>query len=86
MRDYDFLLTLSAPDEAPKGFETTGSPVFNRIWTWLGVPCVTLPFGHGPNGLPLGVQLIGRGDMDGDLLGWAQWASLILTEEVRRAW
>ena len=73
MQNYDFLITLSAPDEAPKGFTTTGSSLFNRIWTWLGVPCVTLPFGQGPQGLPLGVQLIGRTDGDGDLLAWAGW-------------
>lgn len=76
MRDYDFLLTLSAPDEAPLGLKTTGSSLFNRVWTLLGVPCVNLPFGRGPNGLPLGVQLVGRFDGDNNLLAWTHWASL----------
>jgi Asp-tRNA(Asn)/Glu-tRNA(Gln) amidotransferase A subunit family amidase len=76
MSDCDFLLTLSAPDEPGKLSQTTtGSSVFNRIWTWLGVPCITLPFGRGPNGLPLGVQLIGRADRDAELLHWAHWAA-----------
>ena len=73
MQDHDFLLTLSGPDEAPLGLKTNGSSIFNRIWTLLGVPCVNLPFGRGPNGLPLGVQLVGRLDGDDDLLAWARW-------------
>lgn len=73
-REHDFLLTLSAPDEPARSLRSTGSSIFNRIWTLLGVPCVNLPFGHGPNGLPLGVQLVGWFDGDGELLAWAQWA------------
>ena len=75
MRDYDFLITPSAPGEAPATLETTGSSVFNRVWTLLGVPCMTLPFGAGPNGLPLGVQLVGPFDGDSGLLGWSHWAA-----------
>jgi Asp-tRNA(Asn)/Glu-tRNA(Gln) amidotransferase A subunit family amidase len=30
------------------------------MWTLLGVPCVTLPARWAANGLPTGVQLIGR--------------------------
>ncbi len=73
MRDYDFLLTPSAPGEAPDNLDTTGSSVFNRVWTLLGVPCVTLPCGAGPRELPLGVQLVGRFDADVELLAWAHW-------------
>ena len=74
MRNYDFLLTPSAPGEAPDNLVTTGSSVFNRVWTLFGVPCVTLPCGVGPRGLPLGVQLAGRFDGDVELLAWAHWA------------
>jgi Asp-tRNA(Asn)/Glu-tRNA(Gln) amidotransferase A subunit family amidase len=75
MRDVDFLLTPSAPAEAPAlELGTTGDPVFNRAWTLLGVPCVTLPFGKGPRGLPLGVQLVGAVDADMTLIAWARWA------------
>lgn len=73
MRDYDFLLTPSAPGEAPHGFTTTGSSLFNRVWTLFGVPCVTLPCESGPRGLPLGVQLVGSFDTDVELLAWAHW-------------
>jgi len=42
--------------------------------TLLGVRCVTLPCGTGPQGLPLGVQLVGAFDADSDLLAWTHWA------------
>ena len=74
LRDFDFLLTPSAPSGAPAGLASTGDPVFNRAWTLFGVPCVTLPFGAASNGLPLGVQLVGAFDADMRLLAWAQWA------------
>jgi Asp-tRNA(Asn)/Glu-tRNA(Gln) amidotransferase A subunit family amidase len=63
-RSVDVLLTPSAPGEAPFGLTTTGNALFNRNWTTLGLPCVTIPSGLGPKGLPLGVQFVGpyRGD------------------------
>jgi Asp-tRNA(Asn)/Glu-tRNA(Gln) amidotransferase A subunit family amidase len=75
MREVDFLLTPSAPSEAPASLASTGDAVFNRAWTLFGVPCVTVPCGKGPHGLPLAVQLIGAMDADMALLGWAGWAA-----------
>jgi Asp-tRNA(Asn)/Glu-tRNA(Gln) amidotransferase A subunit family amidase len=75
MRDVDFLLTPSAPGEAPASLSSTGDPVFNRAWTLFGTPCVTIPCGKGPGGLPLGVQLVGAFDADSALLRWAHWAA-----------
>lgn len=71
--DVDLLLTPSAPGEAPSGIGGTGSSLFNRNWTLLGVPCVTLPGGKGSQGLPIGVQLVGRYDDDAQILVWAEW-------------
>lgn len=65
--DFDAIICPSAPGEAPRGRET-GSPIFQVSWTLLGVPCLNLPIGTGPNGLPLGVQLIGRRYDDSRLL------------------
>ena len=78
MREVDFLLTPSAPGEAPRSHASTGDPVFNRAWTLFGVPCVTVPFGKGAHGLPLGIQLVGPMDGDSALLGWAHWAARAL--------
>jgi Asp-tRNA(Asn)/Glu-tRNA(Gln) amidotransferase A subunit family amidase len=72
--DYDILLAPSAPGEAPKGLEITGSPVFNRGWTLLSLPCVTLPAFTGPHGLPVGVQVVGRYWRDLQTLAYADWA------------
>ena len=78
MREVDFLLTPSAPSEAPRSLASTGDPVFNRAWTLFGLPCVTVPHGKGAHGLPLGVQLVGPFDGDAALLGWAHWADAAL--------
>ena len=56
----DAVLVPAAPGEAPVGLGNTGDPIFNRMWTLLGVPCVTLPVRWADNGLPTGVQLVGR--------------------------
>jgi Asp-tRNA(Asn)/Glu-tRNA(Gln) amidotransferase A subunit family amidase len=54
----DVLLTPSAPDEAPEGYESTGTSTFNRAWTLLATPCVNVPGFTGVNGFPMGVQFI----------------------------
>lgn len=77
--DVDVLLTPSAPDEAPAGIESTGSALFNRSWTMLGAPCVTLPFGRGAQGLPLGIQVVGRYGDDERVLLAAEWARRALS-------
>ncbi len=71
--DYDALIVPAAPGEAPLGLQATGNPVFNRIWTLLHVPAVTVPWGNGPQGLPLGVQVIGRVGDDARALACAHW-------------
>ncbi len=75
MDGLDVLVTPSAPGEAPAGIEWTGDPAFNFIWTSLHVPCVTVPAGMGRNGLPLGVQIVGREGDDRAVLAWAQWVA-----------
>jgi Asp-tRNA(Asn)/Glu-tRNA(Gln) amidotransferase A subunit family amidase len=74
----DALLTPSAVGEAPVGLESTGDPAFNRIWTLLGTPCVTLPAARGPAGMPLGLQLVGAPGKEGDLVAVAAWAMAAL--------
>ena len=71
----DVLITPSAAGQAPKGLEWTGDPAFNLIWTSLHVPCVTVPAGEGPDGLPIGIQVVGRRGEDHAVLAWAQWVA-----------
>jgi Asp-tRNA(Asn)/Glu-tRNA(Gln) amidotransferase A subunit family amidase len=73
MADFDFLLTPSAPGEAPRGLSSTGNSIFNKTWTFLGVPCVTVPVFKGPTGLPIGIQVVGRYLQDTRTLAWADW-------------
>ncbi len=78
---YDAIITPAATGEAPLGIESTGSPVFNALWTFLGVPAVNLPLMVGPNGMPLGVQLVGRRGQDGRLLRTARWLTERLSSQ-----
>ncbi|MDQ0134315.1 Asp-tRNA(Asn)/Glu-tRNA(Gln) amidotransferase A subunit family amidase [Neorhizobium galegae] len=66
--DADFLVTPSAPGEAPLGLERTGPATYNIRWTLLGCPSVTIPAGFGPAGLPVGLQLVARPGQDPALL------------------
>lgn len=69
----DVLLTPSATGQAPPGINATGDPLFCRGWTLLGLPCVHLPFFTGEQGLPMGLQLVGRFGADHALLAAAHW-------------
>ena len=69
----DAFLVPSAPGEAPEGLEATGDPLFNRMWTLLHTPAVSLPGLHGAHGLPVGVQAIGPIGQDDRLLAIAAW-------------
>ena len=55
----DVLLTPSTIGEAPADLVSVSSSVFNRTWTLMHVPCVHLPTSHGPNGMPVGIQIVG---------------------------
>jgi amidase len=79
MSAFDFVLTPSAAGEAPEGISQTGSASFNRVWTLLGLPCVTLPVYTGPKGLPIGVQIVGAYGSDRETLAWAEWTRQTLT-------
>ena len=70
---FDAILTLPAAGQAPRGLADTGSAVFNALWTQLYMPCLTLPAGYGPDGLPVGVQLVGRRHGDARLLEVGLW-------------
>lgn len=79
--EYDAILTPSAAGEAPKGLEATGSPAFCTIWTLAGVPALTMPILQGPNGMPLGVQMVSAKNDDARLFRNARWLLESLAEE-----
>ncbi len=73
MQRYDAILTPAAPGAAPKGLESTGDPSFCTLWTLTGLPALSLPLARAANGLPVGVQLVGRRHFDARLLRTARW-------------
>ena len=70
---FGAVLTPAAPGEAPQNLAFTGSPNFNRLWTMLGVPCVTVPGMKGPSGMPIGVQCVGPAGRAHETLAHAAW-------------
>ncbi|MGK9052995.1 amidase [Neorhizobium petrolearium] len=66
--DCDLLITQAAPGEAPIGLGSTGKAAYNIRWTLLGTPSISIPAGFGPDGLPIGVQLVARPGEDAKLL------------------
>ena len=71
--DYHGVLSPSSPGVALKGLKSTGTAEFNKVWSYLGTPCISLPILQGENNLPLGVQLIGAKYDDQRFLGVANW-------------
>ncbi|SPH24033.1 Putative amidase AmiD [Defluviimonas aquaemixtae] len=69
----DAILAPAAPGPAPEGLETTGDPIFNGLWTFVGTPTVTVPVFTAGNGLPMGAQLVGARGGDARLLRTATW-------------
>ena len=77
---FDAILTLPAPGQAPRSLADTGSAVFNAPWTQFAMPCLTLPAGSGPDGLPVGVQLVGHRHDDARLLEVGLWVERRLAQ------
>ncbi|MBW3095942.1 amidase [Pseudohoeflea coraliihabitans] len=66
--DIDILLTPSAPGPAPRGLASTGDPRFNKLWTLMGTPSISIPAFSTADGLPLGIQAVARFGDDRRLL------------------
>ena len=73
MASLDALIMPATPGPAPRDLTTTGDPAFHSPWTTAGLPSITVPTGISRNGMPLGVQLVGKGHDDARLLRAARW-------------
>jgi Asp-tRNA(Asn)/Glu-tRNA(Gln) amidotransferase A subunit family amidase len=65
------IITPAAPGAAPKG-TATGNPAFCTLWTYVGLPAITVPLMTGEGGMPVGVQLVGPSGDDARLLRTAR--------------
>lgn len=73
LADVDALVTFAAPGAAPASLASTGDSRFNRLWTLLGVPCVTVPAVTVGEGLPVGIQIVGGNGRDSNVLAIASF-------------
>lgn len=76
--EVDVLLAPTVQGEAPIGLSYTGDHRFQSIWTQLRAPAVTLPTHAGPNGMPVGIQLVAARYADNRLLAIAQRVFAVL--------
>lgn len=81
--DFDVLITPSTRGEAPTDRVSIEPSIFNRIWTWMYVPCLSLPAFTGPSGMPLGLQIVGRRDSDEHLLAAGRWIEHRIAQSLR---
>jgi Asp-tRNA(Asn)/Glu-tRNA(Gln) amidotransferase A subunit family amidase len=82
--EIDILIAPSAIGEAPNIKDGTGDPIFCRGWTLLGLPCININVATGPNGLPVGIQLIAGPGKDHFLLSAARAFALALPDPTLR--
>jgi Asp-tRNA(Asn)/Glu-tRNA(Gln) amidotransferase A subunit family amidase len=71
--DYHGVITPSSSGVADKSLKSTGSADFQKNWTFMGLPTISLPLLTGESNLPLGVQLIGDKLDDIRFLSTANW-------------
>ncbi|HMR99616.1 MAG TPA: amidase [Anaerolineales bacterium] len=67
----DLWICPPAVGPAPQGLESTGDPVMCLPWTQIGFPAINIPTTKNDEGLPMGLQLVGRWNADESLLAWA---------------
>ena len=77
--DCDVLLTVAATGEAPVGTNSTGNVAPSFIWTTVHAPSMTIPVFKGPNGLPIGAQIVAKRNNDQRLFAAARWIYRRLT-------
>jgi Asp-tRNA(Asn)/Glu-tRNA(Gln) amidotransferase A subunit family amidase len=70
--EIDLWICPPTTGPAPKGLDSTGDPIMNLPWTQIGYPALTIPAEKSDEGLPMGLQVIGKWNADEELLAWAE--------------
>jgi len=73
MIDAVDALVMPSTDTTAPLMQTTGKPKFQAPWSCAGLPVVAIPSGVASNGLPAGVQFVGRRNRDASVLRVARW-------------
>lgn len=79
---YDAILSPAAMGGAPGGLASTGNSSLQNVWSFGGLPTLSMPLLHLSSGLPLGVQAAGPLHNDGRLLRAMRW---LVNEFVKRS-
>jgi Asp-tRNA(Asn)/Glu-tRNA(Gln) amidotransferase A subunit family amidase len=79
---YDAILSPAALGAAPAGLASTGDPVMQTVWTFGGLPALSMPLLQLSGGLPMGVQAAGALHNDGRFLRACRW---LVNEFVERS-
>ena len=82
--DNEVIILPAASAEAHVGLGTTGSASFNRIWTALGTAALTIPYGTGPAGMPLGLQIVDPQPLGDKVFPAAELAANILGSKMAK--
>lgn len=77
----DILICPASVGPAPD-CSTTGDPAFNAPWSYTGYPTINMPIGLSSDGLPLGIQLVGRPGEEKQLFEVAQWCENVFKQRV----
>jgi Asp-tRNA(Asn)/Glu-tRNA(Gln) amidotransferase A subunit family amidase len=80
----DGWICPSSTGVAPIGYQEAGGISMTALWSFAGLPAVSLPVFDGTDGMPLGVQLIAPAGSDELLLDWAGLVESSLLETNRR--
>jgi len=71
-KGIDIWVAPVAPDVAPFGIDSTGDFRMNSIWSYTGLPVITIPTGVNEKNLPYSIQIVGRFGEDEKLLQISQ--------------
>jgi len=78
LKDNDFIILPTAPTTAFAIGEKAGDPIemyladiFTVLAPLIGAPAISLPLGKHSNGMPFGIQVIGKKFNETNLLGFA---------------
>jgi aspartyl-tRNA(Asn)/glutamyl-tRNA(Gln) amidotransferase subunit A len=79
LKQYDFILSPTSPTAAFKLGEKAGNPIamyladiFTVHANIAGIPAISIPNGNTPEGLPIGIQLMGRNFDENGLMQMAK--------------
>ena len=81
--EFDAVLSPGATGEAPVGLDSTGDPVFIRVWNFLHAASANIPLCVGPGGMPVGVQMVAARGCDEQLLAVLAWAERTINRPAR---